>query len=127
MIRPIRFAALALLSTTLAVSPLSAQTIYGGLRGLVTDSSGAAMSNAKVSLTNEGTADLRSAMTSTTGEYAFTQITPGKYKISVEFSGFKKYERAGMLLETQQQLTVDIKMEVGNVNESVQVGCASSK
>ena len=121
MIRPIRFAALALLSTTLAVSPLSAQTIYGGLRGLVTDSSGAAMSNAKVSLTNEGTADLRSAMTSTTGEYAFTQITPGKYKISVEFSGFKKYERAGMLLETQQQLTVDIKMEVGNVNESVQV------
>jgi trimeric autotransporter adhesin len=121
MIRSIRFAALALLSTTLAVSPLTAQTIYGGLRGLITDSSGAAMSNAKVSLTNEGTADVRSAMTSTTGEYAFTQVTPGKYKISVEFSGFKKYERAGVGIETQQQLTVDVKMEVGNVNESVQV------
>jgi len=79
------------------------------------------MSNAKVSLTNEGTADQRSAMTSTTGEYAFTQVTPAKYKISVEFQGFKRYERTGVNIETQQQLTVDVKMDVGNVNESVQV------
>ena len=90
MIRPLRFAALALLSAAFAAIPLSAQTIYGGLRGLVTDSSGAAMSNAKITLINEGTADARSAQTSTSGEYAFTQIVPGKYKIAVEFSGFKK-------------------------------------
>ena len=121
MIRPLRFAALALLIAAFAAIPLSAQTIYGGLRGLVTDSSGAAMSNAKITLINEGTADARSAQTSTSGEYAFTQIVPGKYKIAVEFSGFKKYTRDAISLETQQQLTIDIKMEVGNVNESVQV------
>ena len=42
-------------------------------------------------------------MTSTTGEYAFTQITPGKYKISVEFQGFKKYERAGVNIKVSQE------------------------
>jgi hypothetical protein len=48
-------------------------------------------------------------------------VVPGRYKISVEFQGFKKIERTGVNVETQQQLTVDVKMEVGNVNESVQV------
>ena len=105
MMRPVRFAALALISALFAVFPMSAQTIYGGLRGLVTDSSGAAMSNAKVTLTNEGTADARHAQTSTTGEYAFTQIVPGRYRIAVEFQGFKKYDRAILpVLDLRKQL-----------------------
>ncbi len=121
MYKTIRSAVLAL-SIVLAVSSsLSAQTIYGGFRGLVTDSSGAAMSNAKVTLTNEATADTRSVQTSNEGEYVFSQVVPGKYKVSVEFQGFKKFERTGVTVQTQQLLTVDVKMEVGNVNESVQV------
>jgi hypothetical protein len=98
-----------------------AQSIYGGLRGIVTDQTGAAMTNAKVTIINQGTADARSALTSNSGEYVFSQVIPGGYKLVVEFQGFKKFERSGVLVETQSQLTVDVKMEVGNVNDSVQV------
>lgn len=121
MFRTIRLAALITSLALAASSTLSAQSIYGGLRGLVSDTSGAAMANAKVTLTNEGTSDVRTIQTSNEGEYVFSQVVPGRYKVSVEFQGFKKFERTGVNVETQQQLTVDVKMEVGNVNESVQV------
>jgi len=79
------------------------------------------MANAVVTLTNEGTSDTRSVKTSNEGEYVFTQLVPGSYKVSVEFPGFKKFSRTSVQIQTQQSLTVDIKMEVGNVNESVSV------
>src|SRR5690348_747631 len=83
----------------------SAQSIYGSIRGLVTDPSSAIVANAKVTLTNEGTSAERSAQTNTTGEYVFSQVTPGTYTISVETQGFKKVSRKGVILETQNQLT----------------------
>jgi trimeric autotransporter adhesin len=100
---------------------ISAQSIYGSIRGLVTDPSSAIVANAKVTLINEGTNIERTATTNTTGEYVFSQVTPGTYTVAVETPGFKKVERKGVILETQNQLTVDMKLEVGNVAESVSV------
>lgn len=108
------------LATVLSTAAL-AQSTYGGLRGLVADAGGGVLASAKVGLLNEGTGELRSAVTLATGEYVFSQVIPGTYSITVENPGFKKYERKGVLVETQSQLTVDVKMEVGNVTDSVQV------
>ncbi len=105
----------------LAGGSVSAQSIYGSIRGIVTDPSSAIVANAKVNLINEGTSLERSAQTNTTGEYVFSQVIPGTYTIAVETQGFKKVQRKGVILETQNQLTVDLQLEVGNVAESVQV------
>ena len=100
---------------------LSAQSIYGSIRGLVTDPSQGVVASAKVTLINEGTSAERSALTNTTGEYVFSQVIPGAYTVSVEAQGFRKIDRKGIVLETQNQLTVDLQLEVGSAAESVVV------
>jgi hypothetical protein len=117
------FANLILTLVALAVfaGSASAQSIYGSIRGLVTDPSSAIVANAKVNLINEGTNAERTATTNTSGEYVFSQVTPGTYTVDVETQGFKKVQRKGIILETQNQLTVDMQLEVGNVAESVSV------
>src|SRR6266852_659573 len=99
----------------------SAQSIYGSIRGLVTDPSSASVAGAKVSLINEGTSEQRSAVSNNLGEYVFSQVIPGTYTVAVETQGFKKVERKGIVLETQNQLTIDLQLQVGNVAESVLV------
>src|SRR6266852_9629291 len=99
----------------------SAQSIYGSIRGLVTDPSSASVAGAKVSLINEGTSEQRSAVSNNLGEYVFSQVIPGTYTVAVESQGFKKVERKGIVLETQNQLTIDLQLQVGNVAESVLV------
>ncbi len=99
----------------------SAQSVYGSIRGLVTDPSTSIVANAKVYLINEGTSEQRNAISNNLGEYAFSQVIPGSYKVVVEAQGFKKVERKNIILETQNQLTIDLVLEVGNVAESVQV------
>ena len=100
---------------------MSAQSIFGSLRGIAMDGTGGAISGAKVSLKNEGTSETRSVVSSSSGEYAFNQIVPGIFTIEVEFQGFKKFQRKGVAVQTQDALTVDVKMEVGAVTDSVMV------
>src|SRR5690242_10095354 len=71
----------------------SAQSIYGSIRGLVSDPSGAIIANAKVILINEGTSAQRSALSNNVGEYVFSQVTPGTYTVAAEAPGFKKVDR----------------------------------
>ncbi len=97
------------------------QSIYGGVRGLVVDASGGALANAKVTLTDESTNGTRATVTSAVGEYNFSSVVPSTYTIVAEAAGFKKVERKGVIVGTQQFLTVDVKLEVGNVTESVMV------
>src|ERR1041385_4724792 len=104
-----------------ATGSASAQSIYGSIRGLITDPSSAIVANARVALINEGTRIERTATTNNTGEYVVSQVTPGTYTVAVETQGFKKVERKGVVLETQNQLTVDLQLEVGNVAESISV------
>ena len=103
----------------LATGSLHAQSIYGGVRGSVTDASGAAIPNAKVTLGNDGTGEQRFANTTTAGEYTFNQVIPGAYTVSVEAQGFKKVDRKGVNVATQSTASVDVALEVGNVTESV--------
>ena len=98
-----------------------AQSIYGGIRGIVTDQQGAIIAAAKVTLTETATGASRSLITSDSGEYNFSSVTPGNYLLAVEAPGFKKGEVKGILIATQQFITLDVKLEVGQVTESVLV------
>ncbi len=80
---------LILVAILLLSSMLSAQTFRGGIQGTVTDTSGAAVSGAEVTVTNEGTGLSRSAQTTDAGEYAITEQPIGSYSVSASRSGFQ--------------------------------------
>ncbi len=103
------------------VFPTFAQSIYGSLRGRVADSQGGVLTTAKVTLIDEATNQTRAVLTNETGEYNFASLTPAVYRIAVEAAGFKRFERKGVAVATQQAVTLDIAMELGAVTESVMV------
>ena len=100
---------------------LYAQSYYGSVRGLVLDQNGGAIASARVSLLDESTGTSRSTLTSSSGEYVFSEVIPHTYTLVSESPGFKKSENKGVIIDTQQQVTLDLKLEVGQVTESVQV------
>ena len=102
-------------------SDISAQSIFGGLRGTVVDSTGAALGDAKLTLIDQGTNSARATATNSFGEFSFASVVPGTYTLIAEASGFKKFERKSVDVATQQVLTVDAKMELGEVTETVMV------
>lgn len=112
-----RFAALFLLSTALVFG----QGFQGSVRGRIVDSSGAVVPLAKITLLDQGTATSRSTVTNDQGEYVFPALTPSTYSITAEAQGFKRTERKGVIVNTQEALTIDLSMEIGQVSEQVNV------
>ncbi|HEV1287966.1 MAG TPA: carboxypeptidase-like regulatory domain-containing protein, partial [Bryobacteraceae bacterium] len=98
-----------------------AQSYLGGVRGLVEDPGKASIASAKVTLTNQGTNVARSELSNGSGEFVFSQVDPGTYMLTAEAPGFRKSELRSIVVGTQEFLTIDLKLEVGSVSESVQV------
>jgi hypothetical protein len=92
-----------------------------GLTGTVTDSSGAVVADAKVSITNEGTASTDRTTTSRVGTYSFRGLTPGKYTVTVDARGFKKAVQQSINVEVSTTATIDLTLAAGAANETVQV------
>lgn len=117
----LRLAAISLL----AAAALYAQTFYGSVVGLVTDSSGAAIPDAKITLINTGTQDTRTAQTDGKGSYEFVSLLPGMYQITVEKAGFKRETVASVQVEVQAAVRADAVLQVGEVSQSVEVSAQS--
>jgi hypothetical protein len=100
---------------------LSAQTTYGSIAGAVTDPSGAAIADAQASLTNLGTAEKRVQTTGPDGLYDFVNLIPGKYRIEIEKTGFKRTTRPEVIVEVGQSVRIDLSMQVGDVTQTVEV------
>ncbi len=98
-----------------------AQSIYGAIRGMVKDAQGAILTGARVTISDEATNLSRSTITNESGEYQFASVTPAVYSLSAEAPGFKRWQRKGVGVATQQSVTVDMEMELGAVSESVMV------
>src|SRR5689334_7370582 len=94
---------------------------FSSIRGIITDPSGATVPNAKVTLTNSATGAERTTEAGATGEYDFAQVPPGPYFLTVEVSGFKKYEANNLHLEVNNPATLNIRLEVGRMSETVAV------
>jgi hypothetical protein len=109
-----------------AVSGLIAQTFQGGVRGIVTDPGGAAVPTAKVTLIDEAAGTERTTVSNAVGEYTFTSLDPATYTIHAEAPAFKKFEVKGVVVATSGFPTVDIKLEVGDVTQTVNVSESST-
>ena len=115
-----RWCVLALLFVPLATSTAWAQTFTGGVRGVVNDSGGV-VPGVTVTLINEANGASREAVSNERGLYDFSAVPPGVYTIKAGLTGFKTFENKGIRVGTQQFVTMDIKLDVGQLQETITV------
>ncbi len=101
-----------------------AQGTTSRVTGVVLDNAGASVAGATVTLTNEGTGIALTAETSDSVTYTFDLIQVGTYTVTVEKTGFKKFQSVHNLVNVNQPATVNAALDVGDVNEVVQVTSA---
>jgi hypothetical protein len=105
----------------LSLETARAQNVYGTIAGTVADASGAAVSDATITLTNLATSERHTMQSSASGEYTFVNILPGRYRLEGEKSGFKKFVREPIIVEIEGGLRVDMALQVGSQSETVEV------
>jgi hypothetical protein len=103
------------------VLPLFSQTSSTAILGTITDSSGAVLVGAKVTVLQVQTGIKRQDTTSGTGDYNFPLLDPGQYSVTVEAPGFKTETRSGIQLELNLKARIDFRMEVGTETQTVEV------
>jgi hypothetical protein len=92
----------------------------GTILGTVTDTSGAIVPNAKVTVTNTATNVEFRTTTSSSGDFNAPSLNPGPYKVTVEGQGFEKYVTSGIVLTVNQKVRVDAALKPGAVTETVE-------
>src|SRR6185295_3528942 len=101
--------------------PVSAQTSKALISGIVTDSSGAAVVGAKITMTDtQRNQDFRTE-TNSSGVYRVIELTPGLYRVTAEAPGFRTYQLESLRLSTQQNATLNISLEIGAITEKVEI------
>src|SRR5262245_21355059 len=103
-----------------AVLPLGAQN-FGEITGAVTDSTGAIIAGAAVTVTNAATNQVRRDTTNETGNYSVPFLVPGLYDVRVENHSFKVATRKGVDLQIGAVARIDFSLEVGEVGQQVEV------
>jgi TonB-dependent Receptor Plug Domain. len=97
------------------------QAINGELYGTVLDPNGAAVPAAPVVVTSEDTGIKRTAQSSPEGLYAVSGLRPGAYRVSVEMSGFKHYQKSKIVLTAGSSVQADLPLVLGNTSERIDV------
>lgn len=105
----------------LLISSLFAQTNTAIIRGAITDPAGANITGAKVSAANLDTSVVYSAVTNDSGQYLIRDVPAGPYSITVESTGFRRSVRESVPVTTGATLALDVKLELGELNQSVTV------
>ncbi len=97
------------------------QAVYGSIFGTVTDSSGAAVPNATVTITNTGTNVSETTRTNESGNYNQTRLIPGAYRIKVEAPNFKAAVVESVVVNVDTASTVNATLQAGQVTEQVTI------
>ncbi|MFN0167633.1 MAG: TonB-dependent receptor domain-containing protein [Bryobacteraceae bacterium] len=112
---------LTLFLSFILLSSSRAQTVLGTITGRVLDPQGAAVSNASVEATNAGTGLIYRTTTNQAGNYVLQQLALGTYEIAVQASGFRRFARRNLELNVAQTVTLDAALEVGQMEQTVEV------
>jgi len=105
----------------LTSAPASAQAVYGNIFGTLTDPSGAAVPNAKVTVVNERKGTTDEATTNDTGNYSVTHLIPDIYSVRFEAPGFKTLEQKNVTVSADTGSRVDGQFSLGATTEAVEV------
>ncbi len=114
--------AICLLALSFGLAPSAiAQSVSGTILGTVTDSTGAIVAGAKVTIVNEGTGLTRVLTADSNGDYTAPNLPTGHYTITSEMTGFKTIALSNIEVGVDQRVRINIKHEVGAMTESVSV------
>jgi hypothetical protein len=117
-----RFLRVFVLAIVLPPGWVAAQTVaVAQLSGTVLDDSGGALPGVDVTVTQTDTGMTRSAVTGAKGDYVFTNLPVGPYKLAARLSGFSGFEQTGIVLAVGDTRSVNVTMKVGGVTETVHV------
>jgi hypothetical protein len=111
----------------LSLTPVAtqAQAVNATLLGTITDSTGAVVSGAGVTITETATGLSRSMQTNQSGNFVFANLPPGTYSVSVQMVGFKRETRSGVGVDINSTVRTDFKLLPGMVSETVEVTSAA--
>jgi hypothetical protein len=110
----------------LSACVMMAQSFTAGVRGTVTDESGAAVSAARVVATSVERGTLFRGESDAAGRYYINALPPGRYVVTVETKGFRKFSSGEFQVAIQDQVTIDARLQVGDVTTTVEVEGAAS-
>src|SRR3954470_10526063 len=99
----------------------SAQQGTTELRGRVSDAQGGVLPGVTVTVRNQDTGMYRETVSGDDGSFIVTGVIPGRYQVVAELQGFKKFDRRDLPLEVGKTASLDVTMEVGSLNETVNV------
>ncbi|MBV8709113.1 MAG: carboxypeptidase regulatory-like domain-containing protein, partial [Acidobacteriaceae bacterium] len=105
----------------LSAAVLIGQADRGVITGLVTDAQGAAIPNATVQIKDAGTGVVTSVKTTSEGNYSTPPLVIGSYEVSVSQPGFKAFRASGINLASGQTFRQDVALQVGEIQQSVEV------
>jgi hypothetical protein len=120
-----RFFGLLLVLGLCSVAAL-AQTATGTITGTISDPAGAVVSGAPIELKNSETGTVNQTLSSSTGNYSFSQLPAATYQLTVNVPGFKTHVRQSLSVQAAQTIRVDVILEVGANTESVTVSAEAS-
>jgi hypothetical protein len=93
----------------------------GKIAGNILDPSGAVVLGAKITVTNLDTGLTRDTLSNSDGGYLFPLLPAGRYSVTVESQGFRRFEQTGIVVGADQTATVPIRLEIGSTAETVRV------
>src|ERR1700674_1470718 len=121
IVRPALLPVLFLAIAFLLLPNARAQQTLGGITGTVTDSSGAVVSGATVTLLGDETKLSRTQTTSSSGSYLFVNLPIGTYSLSFTLQGFQSQNIPSIAVQANRTATVNAELKIGNVSESITV------
>jgi hypothetical protein len=114
--------AVALLTVCFGSMPVNAQILYGSITGTVSDTAGAVIPGANITLTNQGTGAVRSSTANGSGTYLILDVLPGAYTVSVPAKGnFAGTSVKDIQIEVNLQARVDITLHPATVSTQITV------
>ena len=108
-----------------AVFPAAAQQVYGSIYGTVTDATGGAIPNAKVTITDQNKGTKAEILTNGTGNFTKGQLIPGTYTVEVTNQGFRKAVAKDIIVNVDSGIKVDLALQIGDVSQEVEVTAAA--
>lgn len=98
------------------------QGLTGSISGNISDASGSAVPDAEITLTNVGTSQTRQGKADSSGDFVFTQLLPGTFRLTVSAKGFKRYEENDIVLTATERLVLRrIELQLGEITQTIEV------
>lgn len=114
-------ATIMILAALAAAAVLCAQEYRGSITGRVTDAQDAVIPGARLEAVNLATGGKHETTAGSDGSYVLPFLAPGRYRVTVEVAGFKRFVRENVPVSVNERTPLDVRLEIGEVTETVTI------